>query len=232
MEQSDVFRQRREKARTLADRGVELYPNDFKVSHTVGDVAALIEKDGSLWFKSGTSKRKNYLQTPTAVCGLRGTTIDAVYNNVVFYVSLGAGTVKEDITLSGASELVPNAATLFEQLMPEQLATYSGIYRALDQASIQPDTTRLTLVATYMALDALLGNEHIPQGERDLLEKALELVRLELKGEPSAEERGESRDAVQRGLTDEQEQRIKEETGSQEWEHYLEEGSPSGHGPP
>ncbi|MDY6953362.1 MAG: lysine--tRNA ligase [Thermodesulfobacteriota bacterium] len=44
MDQSDVFRQRREKARTLADQGVELYPNDFKVSHTVGDVAALIEK--------------------------------------------------------------------------------------------------------------------------------------------------------------------------------------------
>ena len=27
---------------------------------------------GKLWFKSGVSKKKNYLQTPTAVCGLRG----------------------------------------------------------------------------------------------------------------------------------------------------------------
>ena len=27
---------------------------------------------GKMWFKSGASKRKNYLETPTAVCGLRG----------------------------------------------------------------------------------------------------------------------------------------------------------------
>ena len=30
---------------------------------------------GKVWLKSGVSKRKNYLQTPTAVCGLRGTTV-------------------------------------------------------------------------------------------------------------------------------------------------------------
>ena len=45
MDESDVFRQRREKAKILADRGVELYPNDFTVSHTVGDVRVCIEKD-------------------------------------------------------------------------------------------------------------------------------------------------------------------------------------------
>lgn len=32
---------------------------------------------GKIWLKSGVSKRKNYLQTPTAVCGLRGTTMNA-----------------------------------------------------------------------------------------------------------------------------------------------------------
>ena len=35
---------------------------------------------GKLWFKSGASKRKNYLQTPTAVCGLRGSNADVGYN--------------------------------------------------------------------------------------------------------------------------------------------------------
>ncbi len=34
-ETSEVIRQRHEKARALADQDIELYPNDFKVSHTV-----------------------------------------------------------------------------------------------------------------------------------------------------------------------------------------------------
>ncbi|NVM20635.1 MAG: lysine--tRNA ligase [Desulfobacterales bacterium] len=35
---SEVIRQRRERAKALADQGVELYPNDFKVSHAVDEV--------------------------------------------------------------------------------------------------------------------------------------------------------------------------------------------------
>ena len=147
----------------------------------------------------------------------------------MFYVSLAAGTPEEDITLKGAAELVPNAVALFERFVARRLADYSGIYRSLDNAALQPDVTRLTLVATYIALEALIGNKHIPQAERDLLAKALALVELELKGEPSAEEKGEAIDAVREGLTEDQKKKIKEEVGSQEWQHYLEEGSPSGH---
>ncbi len=40
---SDVIRQRMEKAKALTSQGVELYPNDFKVSHTVGAVRQHIE---------------------------------------------------------------------------------------------------------------------------------------------------------------------------------------------
>lgn len=43
-ESSEVVRQRREKAKALADQGVELYPNDFKVSHSVEDVRKHIGK--------------------------------------------------------------------------------------------------------------------------------------------------------------------------------------------
>ncbi len=35
---SQLISQRREKARALDEEGVELYPNDFKVSHTVESV--------------------------------------------------------------------------------------------------------------------------------------------------------------------------------------------------
>jgi len=48
-ETSDVIRQRREKARSLAEQGVDLYPNDFQVSHTVDDAKAYIdERKGSV----------------------------------------------------------------------------------------------------------------------------------------------------------------------------------------
>ena len=41
---SEVIRQRREKAKVLADQGVELYPNDFRVSHTIGAVKQYIHE--------------------------------------------------------------------------------------------------------------------------------------------------------------------------------------------
>jgi lysyl-tRNA synthetase class 2 len=43
---SEVIRQGREKAKALTDQGVELYPNDFKVSHRVEDVRQSIARQG------------------------------------------------------------------------------------------------------------------------------------------------------------------------------------------
>ena len=43
-ETSEVIRRRQEKARALADEDIELYPNDFKVSHTVEAVRKYIDQ--------------------------------------------------------------------------------------------------------------------------------------------------------------------------------------------
>jgi lysyl-tRNA synthetase class 2 len=43
-ETSEVIRRRQEKARALADEDIELYPNDFKVSHAVDEVKQYIDK--------------------------------------------------------------------------------------------------------------------------------------------------------------------------------------------
>jgi hypothetical protein len=48
---------------------------------------------GKLWFKSGVSKRKNFLQTPTAVCGVRGSIVEAGYDNVDSLLNLIEGLV-------------------------------------------------------------------------------------------------------------------------------------------
>jgi len=44
-ETSEVIRQRREKAQSLADHKIELYPNDFRVSHTIGAVRGYIDQE-------------------------------------------------------------------------------------------------------------------------------------------------------------------------------------------
>ncbi|MFC1823325.1 hypothetical protein ACFL9T_11505 [Thermodesulfobacteriota bacterium] len=44
----------------------------FKTKKAVRRMTVFV---GKLWFKSGASKRQNFMQTPTAVCGLRGTTL-------------------------------------------------------------------------------------------------------------------------------------------------------------
>jgi lysyl-tRNA synthetase class 2 len=43
-ERSEVIRHRREKAQALVDQEIELYPNDFKVSHTIGAVRKYIDQ--------------------------------------------------------------------------------------------------------------------------------------------------------------------------------------------
>ncbi|MFP4532863.1 MAG: lysine--tRNA ligase [Desulfobacterales bacterium] len=46
MEQTkDIIEKRHEKARSMEASGIELYPNDFQVSHTVRDILAMIDAD-------------------------------------------------------------------------------------------------------------------------------------------------------------------------------------------
>lgn len=62
----------------------------FKTKKAVRRITCFI---GKLWFKSGVSKRKNYLQTPTAVCGVRGSEADIGYDNVSSYLNIYIGEV-------------------------------------------------------------------------------------------------------------------------------------------
>jgi len=51
----------------------------FKEKRLVRRITCFV---GKLWFKSGVSKRTNYLQTPTAVCGVRGSIAESGYDPV------------------------------------------------------------------------------------------------------------------------------------------------------
>ena len=60
----------------------------FKVKKTVRRITCFI---GKLKFKSGKSIQDNYLQTPTAVAGLRGTEAEVGYDNVNNYLNMISG---------------------------------------------------------------------------------------------------------------------------------------------
>ncbi|MDF1593686.1 MAG: hypothetical protein P1P89_19430 [Desulfobacterales bacterium] len=60
----------------------------FKVKKTVRRITCFI---GKLKFKSGKSIQDNYLQTPTAVAGLRGTEAEVGFDNVNNYLNMISG---------------------------------------------------------------------------------------------------------------------------------------------
>lgn len=60
----------------------------FKSKKAVRRITCFV---GKLWFKSGASKRQNFLQTPTAVCGLRGSDGDIGYDNLNTYLNMYSG---------------------------------------------------------------------------------------------------------------------------------------------
>jgi hypothetical protein len=62
----------------------------FKTKKMVRRMTAFV---GKLHFKSGSSQRENYLQTPTAVCGLRGSEAEFGFNNVQSLLRLITGAI-------------------------------------------------------------------------------------------------------------------------------------------
>jgi len=62
----------------------------FKPKRTVRRITCVV---GKLWFKTGVSKRRNYLQTPTAACGVRGSALEVGYNNVESLLNVITGAV-------------------------------------------------------------------------------------------------------------------------------------------
>lgn len=62
----------------------------FKPKRDVRRITCFI---GKLWLKTGVSKRRQYLHTPTAACGVRGTELEVGYNNVESLLNVLSGAV-------------------------------------------------------------------------------------------------------------------------------------------
>ena len=81
---------------------------------------------GMAWFKSGSSQTKNYLQTPTAVAGLRGSDGDFGFDNARSYLNMYSGAA--DATGAVVRGFFQNPGPVAALKSP----VYTSLQRALD----------------------------------------------------------------------------------------------------
>jgi len=144
---------------------------------------------GTFWFKSGSSKTRNYLQTPTAVCGLRGTITEFGYNNVMSYVNAIEGSVEA----KGQIQQVTSAFFQNLQAQAQQFAAANQVYTQLSNAYNkdqkakqtgaaldQADAQVATLAATAAAITEILKNPELGDEAKQILQQALQNVSNDL----------------------------------------------------
>jgi len=86
---------------------------------------------GKVWFKTGVSKRRNYLQTPTAACGVRGTELEVGYNNVESLLHVISGVVdKVGVWKEGAFTEPGEAVALKNRVYRAFLRAYEEAEKA------------------------------------------------------------------------------------------------------
>jgi len=125
---------------------------------------------GKLWFKSGASKRKNYLQTPTAVCGLRGTEGWAGFNNIESLLTFPAENYE---TIVGVWRQVK---AVFES--NPTTAGGSTAYTGLDEAKAAFDAAATDQEKAAIVLEAFLAAlEDLDEGVKDQIKDFIDDVK-------------------------------------------------------
>ena len=89
---------------------------------------------GKVWFKSGVSDRRNYLQSPTAVCDLRGSDGDFGYDNLNTYINM----------YSGEAAVTGRVLRQFFQDPGVTAAQRNEVYQKLSQAYEQTRSAQAT----------------------------------------------------------------------------------------
>jgi hypothetical protein len=144
---------------------------------------------GNLWFKSGASARKNYLQSPTAVCGLRGSISEFGYNNVISFIR----EIEGGSDLAGTVQRVTEEFFKNLQANAEQFASQNPVYNKLSEAYAKSEQANRTgsaldkagakvavLEAVKASLQAILTNPNLPEATKNALNTVLNQVNQNL----------------------------------------------------
>jgi hypothetical protein len=145
---------------------------------------------GNLWFKSGASARKNYLQSPTAVCGLRGSATEWGYNNVMTYMNQTEG----GSDLMGPVQKVTEAFFKGLQEDAQQVAGRNPVYNKWNDAYNKAEQANRTgtaldkagakvalLDAIKASIEAILKNPNLSPEAIAVLNSSLQKVNSDLK---------------------------------------------------
>ncbi len=139
---------------------------------------------GRVWFESGSSKKKNFLQTPTAVCEVRGSIVVWGTDLINNYLN----------TIEGVCEVTgPVIKGYFADFSPD-VAGKSAVYNkimnaknATDAAAADPDNPEPAFKAVVLQFDAIRetlitieGNKYLPEYVRKALETAIAQVEKKL----------------------------------------------------
>ena len=133
----------------------------FKTKRAVRRITLFV---GKLWFKSGVSNRRNYLQTPTAVCGVRGTVGEAGFDPITYTTFLNM--------IEGEADVIGNVIRgFFEEGgagWAEKSPVWTELVRAVDMYAKAEETGKPTdrtkalvgaLKVIKLAADELQNNE-------------------------------------------------------------------------
>jgi hypothetical protein len=145
---------------------------------------------GNLWFKSGASGRKNYLQSPTAVCGLRGSATEFGFNNVMTF----AREIEGSFEAQGAVARVTEDFFKNLQANAQNIAGQNPVYNKLNDAYNKVEQANRTgapidkagakvavLDAVKESIETMLKNPNLPAEAKDLLNSTLQKVNADLK---------------------------------------------------
>ena len=145
---------------------------------------------GNLWFKSGASGRKNYLQSPTAVCGLRGSATEFGYDNVMTFVREIEGSVEA----LGAVQRVTEDFLRNLQANAEKSAAENKVFTKLTEAynkagqanrtgaAIDKAEARVSVLdAVKLSIESILKNPNLPPEAQEILNSTLQKVNSDLK---------------------------------------------------
>jgi hypothetical protein len=137
---------------------------------------------GKLWFKSGLAKaKKNYLQTPTAVCGIRGSDGDIGFDGIQTYLNM----------YHGEADNVGDVLIGFFENPGAYVAENSDVYNTLERASREYERSVASgdpeeikrAVASALAAAAAAGESlannpdpEVAENGRQIQEEALEIL--------------------------------------------------------
>ncbi|MCK9274845.1 MAG: hypothetical protein M0P57_07130 [Syntrophales bacterium] len=131
----------------------------FKTSNPVRRITCFV---GKLWFKSGTSDRKNYLQTPTAVCGIRGSDGDLGYDNINTFLNM----------YSGEAGITGKVLRGFFEDPGVGAATKSQVYQSLQTAYTKSQEAQATGQVLYAAKAKVDVIQVVKVAATELIEKS------------------------------------------------------------